>query len=155
MLFRSYTVGLTQKNIASACLGHRSTQLRPNAAIEKRENGACHPREQALGTAHGSNDEWDDDEGADADHKSHVQRGRFDQPQAPFEFFGFAHRSNNIRAEKNGKHNKKIMPLTLANPQGGPWIQYFPTSGAAFLRLRYRSVEMLFGILGSELMGAK
>ena len=98
------TVGFAQENVAAACLRHGGAEFGPDAAIERREDGADDPREDALRAAHGADDERNDDEGADADHERHIQGGGFDEAQTAFEFFGFGHF---LCAREEGQHSKK------------------------------------------------
>ena len=67
------SVCLAQKNVASAGLRQSGAKLGPNASVEKRQQSAREPREQALRPAHRLHDERNHDERPDADHERHVE----------------------------------------------------------------------------------
>src|SRR5512146_27916 len=74
------TEHFTKIAIGASGAGHSGAELSPDEAVADGEEGAEDPAEHRLRAAHGGDDEWNGDEGTDADHVDHVQRGRAPEP---------------------------------------------------------------------------
>ena len=82
--------GLAKVDVRSARTRHRGTKFRVYHPITNREQSAEEPTKYGLGAAHRRENHADGDEGPDADHLQHVDRGGLNQPHAPNEFVGRA-----------------------------------------------------------------
>ena len=78
----AWAEGLPQKDVSPARVRHGCAELRPDHSVRKGQQRAQHPAQHRLRPAHLGQDERDGDEGPDAHHVDHVERGGLFQAQS-------------------------------------------------------------------------